>query len=133
MTKKASLERSSAHSPPQVSGPAAAALISAVLGCFFMMVFHHLGDTSKPVAEFLWKIGSWIPGSETVNTSSGEIDSYYGKETILLVSWLVSWWSLHQFWKDKQIPFSWIFWSFSLLVAATVMAWHPLFPYLKIM
>jgi hypothetical protein len=133
MTKKVGVERSYAHSPPPVSGPAAAALISALLGCFLMMVSHHIGDTSQAAAEFLWKIGSWIPGSEMFNKSPGEIDSYYGKETVLLVSWLVSWSGLHQLWKNKQIPFSWIFWSFSLLVAATVMAWHPLFPYLKIM
>ena len=133
MTKKAGVERSYAHSPPPVSGPAAAALISALLSCFLMMVSHHIGDTSQPAAEFLRRIGSWIPGSEMFNKSPGEIDSYYGKETVLLVSWLVSWSGLHQLWKNKQIPFSWIFWSFSLLVAATVMAWHPLFPYLKIM
>lgn len=35
------------QNPPAVSGPAAAALISAGFGCFLMMVTHHLSDTSK--------------------------------------------------------------------------------------
>lgn len=133
MAKKSSSDRSFALSPPEVSGPAAAALISAILGCFLMMVAHHLGDTSKPVEKLLWFIGSWIPGSKTGDELAGEIGSYSGKETVLLVSWLVSWWILHQLWKDKQIRFAWIFWSFSLLVAATMMAWHPMIPYLRIM
>lgn len=133
MTKKTSLEHSTAHKSPQVSGPAAAALISALLGCFLMMIAHHLGDTHKPIDIFLGTIGSWIPGSKTGDKLGGEIGPYAGKETVLLVSWLVSWACLHHLWKNKQVSFSLIFWSFSLLVAATVMAWHPLFPYLRIM
>lgn len=118
---------------PSVSGPAAAAIISAAIGCFIMMVSHHLGDTSKDINEMLWNLGSWIPGSKTNDEVWGNIGSYTGKETMLLVGWLVSWSILHMLWKNKQIKSRTIFfWMFALLVAATAMSWHPLFPYLPL-
>ncbi|HAT12554.1 MAG TPA: hypothetical protein DCS91_02160 [Microcoleaceae bacterium UBA11344] len=122
-----------AETAPNVSGPAAAAIISAAIGCFTMMVSHHLGDTSKATNEWLWNLGSWIPGSKTNDELWGNIGSYTGKETMLLVGWLVSWPILHTLWKNKNIKSHTIFfWMFSLLVAATAMSWHPLFPYLPL-
>ena len=118
---------------PRVSGPAAAAIVSAAIGCFTMMVSHHLGDTSKEINEMLWNLGSWIPGSKTGDEMWGNIGSYTGKETMLLVGWLVSWPILHTLWKNKNIKSRTIFfWMFALLVAATAMSWHPLFPYLPL-
>ncbi|MEG4321138.1 MULTISPECIES: hypothetical protein [unclassified Microcoleus] len=122
-----------AETAPSVSGPAAAAVISAAIGCFTMMVSHHLGDTSKQINEMLWSLGTWIPGSKTGDELWGNIGSYTGKETMLLVGWLVSWSILHILWKNKNIKSRTIFfWMFSLLVAATAMSWHPLFPYLPL-
>ncbi|MDV2998701.1 MAG: hypothetical protein N5P05_000307 [Chroococcopsis gigantea SAG 12.99] len=123
------------QNPPNVSGPAAAAFISAAIGCFLMMVAHHFsdGDHSKTVETFLWSIGSWIPGSHNPSKLWGNIGSYTGKETVLLLGWLVSWPILHFFWKDRAIGArTLMFWLLSLLVAATAMAWHPLFPYLPL-
>ena len=122
-----------AETPPKYSGPAAAAVVSAAIGCFTMMVSHHLGDTSKEINEMLWNLGSWIPGSKTSDELWGNIGSYTGKETMLLVGWLVSWPILHTLWKNKNIKSRTIFfWMFALLVAATAMSWHPLFPYLPL-
>jgi hypothetical protein len=122
-----------AETAPSVSGPAAAALISAAIGCFTMMVTHHLSDTSKATEKLVWSIGTWIPGSKTNNELWGNIGSYTGKETMLLVGWLVSWPILHTLWKNKNIKSRTIFfWMFALLVAATAMCWHPLFPYLPL-
>lgn len=122
-----------AETAPSVSGPAAAAVISAAIGCFTMMVSHHLGDTSKQINEMLWSLGTWIPGCKTGDELWGNIGSYTGKETMLLVGWLVSWSILHILWKNKNIKSRTIFfWMFSLLVAATAMSWHPLFPYLPL-
>ena len=121
------------QNPPTVSGPAAAALISAALGCFLMMVTHHLSDTSKAREKIVWMIGSWIPGSHSDNPIWGNIGSYTGKETMLLIGWLVSWPILHFLWKNKSIKSRTIFfWFFTLLIAATAMSWHPLFPYLPL-
>ncbi len=118
---------------PPTSGPAAAALISAGIGCFTMMVTHHLADTSKEREKFIWGLGKWIPGSDTGDKLWGNIGSYSGKETMLLVGWLVSWIILHKLLKHKQVKTSTIFlWAFGLLVAATAMSWHPIFPYLPL-
>ena len=122
-----------AETPPKYSGPAAAAVISAAIGCFTMMVTHHLSDTSKAIETTVWNLGTWIPGSKTGDELWGNIGSYTGKETMLLVGWLVSWPILHTLWKNKNIKSRTIFfWMFSLLIAATAMCWHPLFPYLPL-
>lgn len=122
------------QTPPQVSGPAAAALVSAGFGCFFMMVNQHLTVISKDWDKIVWAIGSWIPGSHNQNKLYGEIGPYSGKETILLLSWLVSWSILYMLWRQRNIKSRTIlFWLFTLFVAATVMSWHPLFPYLPLM
>jgi hypothetical protein len=119
--------------PPATSGTAAAALISAGIGCFTMMVTHHLADTSKEREKFIWSLGKWIPGSDTGDKLWGNIGSYTGKETMLLVGWLVSWVILHNLLKHKQVKTRTIFiWMFGLVVAATAMSWHPMFPYLPL-
>jgi hypothetical protein len=52
---------------------------------------------------------------------------------MLLIGWLVSWPILHYLWKDRQIKAKTIlFWFFALMIAATAMSWHPLFPYLPL-
>lgn len=123
-----------ASKSPGVDGPAAAALLSAGFGCFLMMVSHHLGDTSKVREQFIWMLGSWIPGSHNASKLYGEIGSYSGKETVLLLGWLMSWFVLHQLWRRRNIPSTVLFLGmFSFFVAATVMSWHPLFPYLPLM
>jgi hypothetical protein len=119
--------------PPPTSGSAAAALISVGIGCFIMMVVHHLAETSIEIDTFIWGLGKWIPGSDTGNKLWGTIGSYTGKETILLISWLVSWFVCHNLLKHKQVKTMTIFlWTFGLIVAATVMTWQPLFLYLPL-
>lgn len=119
--------------PPAKSGLAAAALISAGIGCVTMMFIHHLADTSKAREKFIWELGKWIPGSDNASELWGNIGSYTGKETVLIVSWLISWLMLSIIWQNKQIQSRIIFfWMFLLFIAATAMSWHPLFPYLPL-
>jgi hypothetical protein len=121
--------------PPQVSGSAAAAIISAGIGCFTMMITHHLSDAdkSKATEKIVHSLGSWIPGSRNPDPMWGNIGSYTGKETMLLFGWLVSWLILSSLWRDKQIKSkTMLFWFFTLLIAATAMSWHPLFFYLPL-
>ncbi|PSR18515.1 hypothetical protein C8255_06910 [filamentous cyanobacterium CCP3] len=124
---------SGSQKPPATSGPAAAFLISAGIGSASMMVAHHLSDTSKAREAFLLMLGSWIPGSTNPDPMWGNIGSYAGKETVLLISWLVSLAILYPIFRHKQVrPRTLFFWMFSLFTVATVMAWHPLFPYLPL-
>ena len=88
---------------------------------------------SKTVETFLWNLGSWIPGSKNPSKMWGNIGSYTGKETMLLIGWLISWPILHYLWKDRKIKAKTIlFWFFALIIAATAMSWHPIFPYLPL-
>ncbi|MGL5082271.1 MAG: hypothetical protein ACRC8A_12370 [Microcoleaceae cyanobacterium] len=121
--------------PPQVSGEAAAALISAAIGCFTMMVSHHLSDAdkTKTIEKKLLGLGGWIPGADNPDPMWGNIGSYSGKETMLLIGWLVSWAILYVLLKDKQVKARTIFlWMIGLITFATAMCWHPLFPYLPL-
>ncbi len=121
------------NNPPQTSGPAAAFLLSGGIGAVAMMTAHHLSDTSKARETFLKALGSWIPGSVSKDPMWGNIGSYAGKETVMLIGWLVSLAILYPLLKDKQVkPGTLFFWMFSLFTLATVMAWHPLFPYLPL-
>ena len=119
---------------PSVSGTAAAALVSASFSCFMLMVNQHLTSIFKAWNTIIWNLGDWIPGSKTGDPIYGEIGSYTGKQTIMLISWILSWIVLHQLWKKKEVSFNVIFFClFGFLVAATVMNWHPIFPYLPLM
>lgn len=123
-----------AKNSPRNSGAAAAASISAALACFVMMVNQHFSSIFKAWNEIIWNLGGWIPGSRNPDPLYGEIGSYSGKETILLITWLVSWFVLSHLWREREIRGRTIFSClFFLLVAATVMNWHPLFPYLPLM
>lgn len=119
---------------PETSSAAAAALISAGFASFVMMVNQHFAAAFKSYEDLIWNLGAWIPGSRNANPLYGEIGSYSGKETILLITWLVSWLFLAWLWRDREIKGNTIFFSlFFFLVASTVMNWHPLFPYLPLM
>jgi hypothetical protein len=122
--------------PPTVSGSAAAAFVSAAIGCFTMMVSHHISDAdkTKTVDTFLKTVvGAWIPGSNNPDKMWGNIGSYTGKETFLLIGWFVSWAILAYIWRNKNIKAkTMLFWFFTLIIAATAMSWHPIFPYLPL-
>jgi hypothetical protein len=123
-----------ADQSPTTSGMAASALISGGIGAVIMMVSHHISDTNKGFETILHKtIGAWIPGAVNADPMWGNIGSYAGKETIMLVGWLGSWAILHLWLKDKQVtPRALFFWLMGLYAIATAMSWHPLFPYLPL-
>ena len=116
--------------PPEHSGPAAAAILSATFSCFFLMVNQHLTMVSEAWKNWVWTLGAWIPGSHNPDPLYGQIGPYAGKETLLIISWLGSWFILHQIMKNRQVkPRTIFFWMLTFLIAATVMNWHPFFPY----
>jgi hypothetical protein len=122
-----------ASAPPETAGIAAAALISAALGAVMMMACHHLTHTSVDIEQSIEWLGSWIPGSQSTDPVTGNIGTYAGIETVLLLGWLVSWVILHDLLQHRQVRTRTIFFgTFGLLVVAIVMCWHPLFPYLPL-
>jgi hypothetical protein len=119
--------------PPATSGAAAAFLISGGIGAVTMMVVHHLSDTSKNTESMVEVLGSWIPGAVSPDPMWGNIGSYAGKETALLIGWLVSLAILYPLLKHRQIKANTMFfWLFSLYTLAAAMSWHPAFPYLPL-
>jgi hypothetical protein len=122
-----------AETPPTTSGGAAAFLISGGIGAVAMMVAHHLSDTSKAREALLKTLGSWIPGSISTDPMWGNIGSYAGKETVMLMGWLGSLLILYPLLKKRDVkPRTVFFWLLSLYTLATAMSWHPLFPYLPL-
>jgi hypothetical protein len=122
-----------AKNPPPASGAAAAFLISGGIGAVAMMIAHHLSDTSKAREAFLKSLGSWIPGSVSPDPMWGNIGSYAGKETVMLIGWLGSLAILYPILRCRNIkPHTIFFWLFSLYTLAAAMTWHPLFPYLPL-
>jgi hypothetical protein len=122
-----------AKTPPASSGAAAAFLISGGIGAVTMMMAHHLSDTSKAREASLKVLGSWIPGSLNPDPMWGNIGSYAGKETMMLIGWLLSLAILYPLLRHKQVkPRTIFFWMFGLYTLATAMSWHPLFPYLPL-
>jgi hypothetical protein len=119
--------------PPTASGGAAAFLISGGIGATAMMISHHLSDTSKAREAVLKNLGSWIPGSISLDPMWGNIGSYAGKETVMVIAWLGSLAILYPLLKNRDVkPRTVFFWMFSLYTLAAAMAWHPLFPYLPL-
>jgi hypothetical protein len=119
--------------PPSHSGGAAAFLISGGIGAVVMMIAHHLSDTSKARETFLKGLGSWIPGSVSADPLWGNIGSYAGKETVMLIAWLGSLAILYPLLRHRDVrPRTIFFWMFSLYTLAAAMSWHPLFPYLPL-
>lgn len=55
------------------------------------------------------------------------------KATLFLVGWFISWIVLSFMWRNQPIRAKTIFvWMLLLVIAATAMGWHPLFPSLQI-
>jgi len=121
---------SGSQSPPETSGSAAAAILSATFSCFFLMVNQHSTMLFPGYKKFVWNLGSWMPGSHNPDPLYGSIGPYSGKETLFLIGWLVSWGLLHLILRNRQIrPGVVFFWTIAFLIAAVVMNWHPLFPH----
>ena len=122
-----------AAKPPETSGGSVAFLLSGGIGAVTMMVVHHLSDTSKPTENWVKSIGSWIPGAINPDPMWGNIGSYAGKETAMLLGWLISLAILYPLLKNRQIKSITMFgWLFGLYTLAAVMSWHPAIPYLPL-
>jgi hypothetical protein len=122
-----------AATPPATSGATAALLFSGGIGAVTMMVVHHFSDVSKDIESQVKILGSWIPGAISPNPMWGNIGSYAGKQTAMLIGWLVSWVILYPLLRNRSVKSTALFfWLFGLYTLAAVMSWHPIFPYLPL-
>jgi hypothetical protein len=122
-----------ANRPPSTSGVAAAALFSGGIGAIAMMLTHHYTELSKANEQFLTQLVSVIPLVTSKDPMWGNLGGFAGKEIVLLVGWLTSWAILHNILKHRHVnPRTLILGLLSLFTLATVMSWHPLFPYLSL-
>jgi hypothetical protein len=89
--------------PPATSGMAGALLLSASIGPVVMMIVHHLCDLNKDFETQIKALGRWIPGAANPDPMWGNIGSYAGKETALLLGWLVSLAVLYPLLRHRQV------------------------------
>ena len=92
------MNSSSPHIPSSVrisaesnlpNGPAAAAILSAGLGCFLLSIFAVAADASKPVAKFF-----------TFYLPTGPLS---GVTTTAIVLWLLMWVVLARLWRHRSV------------------------------
>jgi hypothetical protein len=111
--------------PHKVSGPAIAAMSATALGMLALAIVNLFAEASAPFSDFVHAIGkAWIPGA-------AGIGPYSGKETTLLVVWLVSWAVLHFALRKRDLPIKpWAIGFLAAIGVATTLLWPPVFEFL---
>src|SRR5262245_49896861 len=111
--------------PQKVSGPAIAAMYATALGMLAMGIVNVFTEASAPFKDFVHAIGkAWIPGAQGIGP-------YSGKETTLLVVWLLSWVVLHFALRRRDLPIKpWAIGFLAAIGVATTLLWPPVFGFL---
>ncbi|OFX17782.1 hypothetical protein A3K71_06635 [archaeon RBG_16_50_20] len=79
------------------NGAAVAAYISAMLGLLVMGTVHTMTGASASFSTWVLSIGKlWIPNAQGIGP-------YSGKETFLLVAWILSWAVLHMLLRKRDV------------------------------
>ena len=79
------------------NGAAVAAFLSAMIGLLTMGIVHTATDASTVFSNWVLSVGElWIPNAQGIGP-------YSGKETFLLVSWLLSWLVLHLLLRKRDV------------------------------
>ena len=111
--------------PHRESGPAVAAILSAMLGLIALALVNLGTQASKGFNAWVHGIGKlWMPGAEGIGP-------YSGKETLSLAVWVGSWVLLHLALRNRDLNLG--RWLVVFLVGvgiATTLLWPPVFEYL---
>jgi hypothetical protein len=100
------------------NGRAAAAILSAAVGCFFVSLFGLLGDAFSPIAHFF-----------TFYKPTGPLS---GVTTAAIIIWLVLWAVLCQLWKERSIAMGKINTiAFLLLILGLLLSFPPFGDFLQ--
>lgn len=107
------------------SGPAVAAILSAVLGLITLAVVNLGTQASKAFNAWVHGIGKlWMPGAEGIGP-------YSGKETLALAVWVGSWILLHLALRNRHPNMGrWLVVFLVGIGIATTLLWPPVFEYL---
>lgn len=107
------------------SGPAVAAIISAMLGLITLALVNLGTQASKAFNAWVHGIGKlWMPGAEGIGP-------YSGKETLSLVVWAGSWILLHLALHRHELKLArWLVVFLIGIGIATTLLWPPVFEYL---
>lgn len=103
-------------------GGAQAALLSAMIGCLTLAIVN-LGTAISPdFNKWIHSVGKlWIPGAEGIGP-------YSGKETLMLIFWLLSWFTLGRVLKNREWNMTFILVLFLIgMGIATTLLWPPVF------
>ncbi len=106
------------------SGEAIAALMGPMFGLLAFSIANYIWEATRwdplrDVTPLYLRIGIWIP-------YSSKIGPYAGKETILLLVWLVTWGVLHLVLREKELRVA--PWAIAFLIgiaAAVLLLWPP--------
>jgi len=118
-----------ARTPPATrhreSGPAVAAIISAMLGMLTLALVNLGTQASKAFNTWVHGIGKlWMPGAEGIGP-------YSGKETLSALVWIGSWIVLHVALRNRDLNLSrWLIVFLIGVGIATTLLWPPVFEYL---
>lgn len=79
------------------NGAAVAAFLSAMIGLLTMGIVHTGTGASAEFSRWVLSVGKlWIPNAQGIGP-------YSGKETFLLVAWLLSWVILHMLLRKRNV------------------------------
>lgn len=103
-------------------GNAQGAILSAMIGCL-TLAFVNIGTSISPhFSKWVHNIGKlWIPGAEGIGP-------YSGKETLMVLSWLLSWLILGRILRNRQWNMTFVLVLFLIGIGiATTLLWPPVF------
>ncbi len=110
--------------PHQTNGANVAAIMAAAFAIFALGAVVLWSELDATANAKLQKVGNWMPGA------SG-IGPYSGKETLMVVSWLVAWVLLHVALRHKHLdPRPWFGAALVLLLAGLLGIWPPVWHWL---
>ena len=110
---EAGQEQSSNLTGTIVNGPAAAAILSAGIGCFAVGLFALAGDAIHAIARFF-----------TFYTPAGPLS---GVTTTAIIVWLLSWFVLARQWQAKSVALGRVTAIAFVLLAASLLLTFPPF------
>lgn len=102
------------------NGGSVAALLAAAIGAFALGVVVLVTELSTVWKDRVFALGkAWIPGA-------AGIGPYSGKETVMLVAWLVAWGVLHAALRKREVDArAWAGLALALVFVATLLIWPP--------